>query len=370
MLAAVATILSVGIASDPLSSTDLRNAMDASLMQLFSNPGWFESLRVSNGYPDALQVMSCTPSEERWPFPDKDSATGLLRRVLDTGELKVAGVQWVRGGQADYKSDPENPSGFWPSMMNDIVEKMSLAYNQNITIKRVYYSSSPLAIQKVEEGEEVDCSAPYYYLSGFHSNSPRILSHEFSCITAGTASVFYTKNNSGITTLKELYDKIESCPDYDASCSTVGFIAEANYWAVSSMLPANTRPSYQYNATNSIDFNVQSGNYIAGYVSEGLPPNPETFHVFPTGSIDPRVILYRQDVTDSDGDTIINNGNDGVTGALIVVAAVTLVLAVLLAWVIVKERRGSPLFMPLISSHSTTSAVDMAAKPSTPNSSV
>ncbi len=40
-------------------------------------------------------VASCTPDPTRWPYPAKDIATGLLKRVLTTGELKVAGVIWI-----------------------------------------------------------------------------------------------------------------------------------------------------------------------------------------------------------------------------------------------------------------------------------
>ena len=422
MLAAVATILSVGHAPDPLSSTQLSQAIDASIMQLHGTAGWFEQIRASNGYPNAQNVASCTPSDERWVFPAKESATGLLRRVLDSNKLKVAGVQWSQPGAADYITDPANPSGFWPEYLTAIVDELSLAYGQTITIERVYYSTSAIVVQKVEDGE-VDCSEPYYYLGGFHSTSPRIESHEFSCVTAGLASSFYTKKDSGIQTLENLYETIESGPN-----RVVGFIGKGNYDAVSAMLPSTTTPVYNTNATE-IGLNVQLGVYVAGYVSEGQPANPERYELFPTGTISPRVILFRKDqLTDGGGSVVVSGGepppppctliltrrrlmyqatllhargahvptaaepkaqppasthvhprpptsspagnvNDAYAVALIVVAAVTLVLAVLLAWVIVKERRGSPLFMPLISTMQT-STVDMAAKPSTANSAV
>ena len=32
---------------------------------------------------------------------------------LESGELKVAGVQWSIPGVADYKTDPDSPTGFW-----------------------------------------------------------------------------------------------------------------------------------------------------------------------------------------------------------------------------------------------------------------
>jgi len=80
--------------SDPLEATSLSEAMDASIMLLQSEKGWFSGLRTSTGYANALGVFSCTPDDDKWKFPAGDNIKGLLKRVLDSGELKVAGVKW------------------------------------------------------------------------------------------------------------------------------------------------------------------------------------------------------------------------------------------------------------------------------------
>ena len=97
--------------ADPLDADSLSAAVDAAIMELLENNGWFHGLRTSSGYTHALSVLSCTPDATRWKYPAAATATGLLKRVLETGELKVAGVKWSNGGAADYKSDPENPTG-------------------------------------------------------------------------------------------------------------------------------------------------------------------------------------------------------------------------------------------------------------------
>jgi hypothetical protein len=66
-----------------------------------------------------------TPDEQKWVYPTIDAATGLWARVLAKSKLKVAGVKWS-GGSGDYKTDPENPTGFWP-MYLDVRPDPSLA---------------------------------------------------------------------------------------------------------------------------------------------------------------------------------------------------------------------------------------------------
>ena len=101
---------------DEFDSTQLSEAFDAAMMELQGAKGWFTQLKTSTGYHNAQSVNSCTPptATMQWNYPAASDATGLLKRVLDSGVLKVAGVKW--GGKeaaADYLTDPENPTGFW-----------------------------------------------------------------------------------------------------------------------------------------------------------------------------------------------------------------------------------------------------------------
>ena len=98
--------------TDEFDSTHLSEAIDAAMMELQGTKGWFTTLKASTGYHNAQSVNSCTPGAE-WVYPAAADAKGLLKRVLETGELRVGGVQWSKGEQANYKTDPENPTGFW-----------------------------------------------------------------------------------------------------------------------------------------------------------------------------------------------------------------------------------------------------------------
>lgn len=206
--------------TDPNSADGLSRAVDAAIMELQGQAGWFHTLRTSSGYTSAMSVFSCTPDATKWVYPAEAGAVGILRRVLRTNTLKVAGVQWSTStGAANYKADP--PAGFWPDYMKAIVGQLSTAYGRTITLERVYFANSGLVVDAVAAGEAVDMSEPYYYLSGFNVNVPRIESMAFSCITAGLASSFFTKAGTGVTTTDLLHAQISAGPNRG-----VGFIGQ------------------------------------------------------------------------------------------------------------------------------------------------
>jgi hypothetical protein len=183
-------------------------------------------------------------------------------------------------------------------------------------------------------------SEPYYYLSGFNGNKPRIEDMAFSCVTAGLASAFFTKKGSGVSNVDQLFDKVKKGPN-----RAVGFIGQGNYDAVSAMLPSNTAPTFYADSSDMVA-NVKSGALVAGYVSEGKPPSPEAFDIFETGIVSPRVALFHKDQVVCDSGVIFV--------PLIIVAVVALVLALLIGFIISKERARKPLFMPLLRETSVT----------------
>jgi len=328
---------------DPYDSDHLQMAVDAALMELQGTSGWFHELRSTNGFNSALSVSSCTADATKWTYPTEVEATGLLKRVLESGELKVAGVQWSIPGVADYKTDPDSPTGFWPEYLTAIAEKLSTHYGKTITVARTYYPTSVLVIAAVAAGEDVDMSEPYYYISGFHNDVPRIESLDFSCITAAVASKFFTLKGEGITTTDELYDEITKGPN-----RAVGFIGKGNYDAVSALLPSTTSPSYVTNNTD-MEANVLSGALVGGYISESEVSDASLFDTFETGIISPRVALFRKTDKECTADEVeCTDDDEKFITILIVLAAVILVLATTLGYIISMERKGSPMFMPLL----------------------
>jgi len=336
---------------DEFDSTQLSEAVDTAMMQLQGDKGWFTQLKTSTGYHNAASVNSCTPGDQ-WKYPKEADAKGLLRRVLTNGEIRVGGVQWSKGEQADYKTDPDNPTGFWPEYLKEIVQKLSDNYGKPINLKRVYYTktegglgASDKVNKAVADGTD-DMSEPYYYLGGnSHEGVPRIESLAFSCITAGLDSFFFTKAGTGVDSTDELNAALTA-----GTNKAVGFIGSGNYDSVSHLLPPSVTMTI---VTNSSDMEalVKDGALVAGYNSEGKTGNDTDFSLFATGIVSPRVSLFRKPnptCTAKDDD----DDNDGLVTGLVITLAVLAVGLLLVASVTVHlirmEKKGSPLFVPLM----------------------
>eukprot|EP00959_Pyramimonas_sp_CCMP1952_P020316 428613-Pyramimonas_sp.AAC.1 len=199
-------------------------------------------------------------------------------------------------------------------------------------------------------------SEPYYYLNGFYNNLPRIEALHASCITAATQGTFITKIDSGIQTLGELYNAINTGDNKD-----VGFIGAGNAQSVSSILPKNT--FFKDSITNGTQLasQVDNSQIIAGYVSEGEPPNPERFFVIPTGIVAPRAVLFRKDLPSCNGEITAVVGDDlhtktktnaAVLAAVLVLAFATLLLVITISVMIVREKKGRPVFASLLDNDS------------------
>eukprot|EP00240_Pyramimonas_obovata_P004322 CAMPEP_0118944498 /NCGR_PEP_ID=MMETSP1169-20130426/40411_1 /TAXON_ID=36882 /ORGANISM="Pyramimonas obovata, Strain CCMP722" /LENGTH=368 /DNA_ID=CAMNT_0006889995 /DNA_START=15 /DNA_END=1121 /DNA_ORIENTATION=+ len=328
------------VVPDDLSADQLSMVVDAAITRLAGRDTWWTDQKNKHSFENAVQVFTCTPDDTKWIWPAMEEAHGLLKRVFDSGELKVAGVQWGDGSVANYKTDPENPTGFWPEYLDAMVAEINVHYNTTITIKREYYDDSNLVIAAVADGRDVDMSEPYYYISGFHDNTPRIEALHSSCVTAGTQGNFITKAGSGITTMSQLYQAIDT-----GALKDVGFIAAGNAQSVSSILPPTTFKKIGITNDTQLADQVANGQIIAGYVSEGHPPQPERFNdLIPTGIVTPRVVLFRKDEPTCAG---TETNDSGMVAGLVVLALAVLLLVGTLAIFIYRERRGVPVFPPL-----------------------
>lgn len=106
------------VCDDELNSSDLSRAIDAAITSLMGEPGWLLQKKVQSGYTHALDIYSCTPDKDKWHYPRAEEATGLLKRVIDSGELRVAGVKVRKRGPLRHMPDHEHPTGLRQSGQN------------------------------------------------------------------------------------------------------------------------------------------------------------------------------------------------------------------------------------------------------------
>mmetsp|Transcript_27901 Transcript_27901/g.53097 ORF Transcript_27901/g.53097 Transcript_27901/m.53097 type:complete len:349 (+) Transcript_27901:97-1143(+) len=321
---------------ESLRSGELQRVIDAAVTRV-EKVDWV-TLVKENSFDTAVEVATCTPDDEKWTWPsgDVDTATGLWKRVLQSNELKVGAVRWQTVA-ANYFAEP--PTGFWPAYLDKVMDQINAYYKTNIKVKRTYYENSVLNLAAVAAGA-VDVSEPYYYISGFLDNNPRIEAMHHSCVTAGTQGHFFTKVTSSIGTMDELINEIDTTEN-----KSVGFIGQGNYDSNKALLPESVQQTFVTNSTY-MENQVEDGKLLAGYVSEGFPSDPDRFNVFPNGIVAPRVFLFRMD----EGAKMESSNDDtepAVLAVLVVLAVLGLVLALLLGFLVYKEKQGTPIFTQL-----------------------
>lgn len=99
--------------------------------------------------------------------------------------------------------------------------------------------------------------------------------------------------NPNIETVNQLYDTI-----LKGDNPRVGFLSQANYDSVHTILPANTHPVIVLSTTAMVEL-VENGTLIAGLVS-GVPPNDDgKLHTFSSALISPRAMFLSSNRTHS-----------------------------------------------------------------------
>ena len=203
----------------------------------------------------------------------------------------MAGVKWSLGQVANYVTNPDVPTGFWPEYLTEVMRIFNAHYGTSVQIKRSYYATSDIVTQKVFDGVD-DMSEPYYYVSGFLGDKPRVEVFDFSCFTTATSASFFVPTSSSIANVDDLNTEITRLST-TASPGKLGFIAHGKYVAVSDILVDVATPEYIPDGTALAD-QVAAGTLLAGYVSEGLPPNDSRFRLFSTELVSARGVMFRK----------------------------------------------------------------------------
>ena len=140
----------------------------------------------------AAAMFTCAVQEGT--FPNASTATGQLRKVINSGKLKVAALgpyNW--GVDGNYEAEPE-PTGFWPDYLEAVVDALSAGLGTKIKTKRVYRESSTETLQLLLDGK-AHVSEPYFATNGFFGGLPRQDAFHMSCTTLGYDSTFFARND-------------------------------------------------------------------------------------------------------------------------------------------------------------------------------
>eukprot|EP00727_Mastigamoeba_balamuthi_P013910 m51a1_g9141 putative membrane-bound protein (407) ;mRNA; f:76529-78038 len=216
------------------TADDLSAAVDAALTRVWMT-GKDVIARQKNPPLDFLQVQSCQRTDlSAFPVPRRDKATGILRAVLDTGRLLLAGLPANWDNVGNYAVSP--PTGFYPDFVTAFCEEFAklagddgVAYGP-VKCERVLSPTSGAVLGSVLNGT-AHVVEPYYVVDASYSGTgescvadsncsggdtcratassgsskvcvrvpavPRSRAFRLSCTTFGIVSFFVTRRDSG-----------------------------------------------------------------------------------------------------------------------------------------------------------------------------
>eukprot|EP00747_Dinoflagellata_sp_TGD_P187095 gnl/TRDRNA2_/TRDRNA2_44577_c0_seq1.p1 gnl/TRDRNA2_/TRDRNA2_44577_c0~~gnl/TRDRNA2_/TRDRNA2_44577_c0_seq1.p1 ORF type:complete len:598 (-),score=140.32 gnl/TRDRNA2_/TRDRNA2_44577_c0_seq1:323-1879(-) len=281
-------------------------AVDAAVVRSH-NAGELLLAQQRNPPFQAVEVHTCRADDvSKVPFPDANSATGLLADVLKTRKLKILAYgspdelpDWKQDG--NYEVDP--PTGFWPDIMDFFMAHFKKAYGDDIQLERVWMKAG--GTDKVLSGE-IHMTEPYYIYENLWKDRVKKWGFEFSCVVMGYEQQFFAARK-GVEVVAD--DDEGTCKTQLASCENeklakqitsrehlnahlqgganrkMGFLSEANFKSVHTVLSNNVEPVY-YSDTSELYEAVDNGTVIAGLIS-GVP-DATRFSVFGSELVSPR----------------------------------------------------------------------------------
>lgn len=175
-----------------LQATDaaiVRTQLDGELKKAVDDNCPFKATYVQNCY---------TGDREKVPFPLEETATGLLKDVIEKRVIRILAhgtpenkPNWKEDG--NYQVDP--PTGFWPDYVQYFLGQIQKEYGDDISLERVWMKGEE-GTRKVLSGD-VHMTEPYFIYEGLSfDNVPRKWTFEFSSIVMGYQQQYLTKKHN------------------------------------------------------------------------------------------------------------------------------------------------------------------------------
>eukprot|EP00929_Paragymnodinium_shiwhaense_P067940 TRINITY_DN3414_c0_g1_i1.p1 TRINITY_DN3414_c0_g1~~TRINITY_DN3414_c0_g1_i1.p1 ORF type:complete len:647 (+),score=121.28 TRINITY_DN3414_c0_g1_i1:77-2017(+) len=289
------------------NSRDLVHAVDAAVVRSH-NAGDLLKSQLANPPFQLVEVHTCRSDDpSKIPFPAAANATGLLKDVLDNKRLRILSYgapddlpNWQQDG--NYQVTPA--TGFWPDYMEAFMGHFRKEYGADIQLERVWMKAG--GTDMVLNGS-IHMTEPYYIYENLFQDRLKKWSHSFSCVVLGYEQQFFAKPASStvLTDAEEdgscqlelnecmqgqLDHRIGSRAKLNSVIATgpnrrMGFLSEANYNSVHTVLSDKVEPVYFADTTELYNA-VESGDVVAALISG--QPNETRFSVFSTDLISPR----------------------------------------------------------------------------------
>lgn len=178
-----AGIVTMRAAMTKPGNTRMRQLLDASIVRNAADGTWqrIEFQYWKSNRFDSVSAWTCPATPDRFAFPPNPPVTTLRMGMLGT----------AAGGPPDwgYQGKYAEGTGLWPDIEAAIVKALP---GGAVRLERRFFNSSAAVMDAVLAGD-VDCTAPYWTVSGFHRDRIRHASLDVGCTVLGTESTFFTR---------------------------------------------------------------------------------------------------------------------------------------------------------------------------------
>ena len=209
------------------SSNDLFDALNAAIADVQRDQN-DETLLWLNNRTDVPRVYSCHQGSQL-PVPNRNDTTGFLRDILlKNATLLIGGLGPFDWGAHDGNYNQTNPTGFFPKLLDSIVEKLEKlkgtdgdTYSKKIYYKRKFFTDDISLFRALLDGE-IHATDVYLLVDASfngtgescpngtcrrpgescqedictHPARPRSLHFRMTCTTSSRDTKFITKKNS------------------------------------------------------------------------------------------------------------------------------------------------------------------------------
>lgn len=298
------------------SAADLRRAYNAALARIIES-GEFLEIKNSTHMEEVIACITCAPDSSQTNYPSKDTVSGRLSDILETGVVNVAGLYYNDLPAGDYTVDP--PVGFWPDYLRAIFKHIGDYYGVELTLKWNLFTRSNDIMDSVRSGES-DLTDMYMILSSFYNGKDRIEAFSVSCSPGGYESTISVSRTTGVSNMLELNNLLET-----GSNTIVGALSSADFNSVKPFF-SQKAVLRTFDTVTEMRQTLVNGEIIAGVTSTN-PGEDDSITTFRSGVVSPRASMFLADI-DTLAEEEEPEGLSTTVWIIIVVACVVVMLIV------------------------------------------
>ena len=169
------------------SSNDLFDALNAAIVAI-QIEDTEETLLSKNKRTDLVRVYTCH-QKELLPIKNRNNTSGYLNDILlNRKNISIGGLGPKNWGKHDGNYIDKQPSGFYPELLEAIVQKLGklkgpdgITYNEHLSFERKFYNTTGLLFRALLKGE-IHATDVYLLINTPYAGTGESCSNDSQCL--------------------------------------------------------------------------------------------------------------------------------------------------------------------------------------------